>query len=145
MNLSEHLTLEAFTHSDTANKLGIDNSLPDELLDTAIYTATNLFEPVRELLGGVPIGLNSGYRCHDLNVAVRGVPTSQHAKAEAIDLHINNMNANEAFDLIAASDLVFDQLICEHDSAGHIWIHISITANGTNRQQLIPNLLKKND
>ena len=143
--LSEHLTLEEFTHSDTANRLGIDNTLPDELLETAKYTAQNLFEPIRELLGGVSINIDSGYRCHDLNVAVRGVPTSQHAKAEALDLHTNNMTIQEGFNKIKDSSLTWDQLICEHDSAGHIWIHASITANGTNRQQVIPNLLKQNN
>jgi hypothetical protein len=141
--LSEHLTLEEFTHSDTANRLGIDNTLPDSLLETAKYTAENLFEPIRTLLG-CSIGINSGYRCEALNVAVRGVATSQHKLAEAIDMH-PAMNIQDAFQTIVHSNLTWDQIILEHDNAGHIWVHASITANGVNRQQVIANLLKKND
>lgn len=141
--LSEHLSLEEFTHSDTANARGIDNSLPDSLLETAKFTAENLFEPIRALLG-CAININSGYRCEALNVAVRGVPTSQHRKAEALDMK-PNMNIQEAFQKIVDSDLVWDQIILEHDKAGHIWIHASIKADGVNRQQVIASLLKKND
>ena len=144
MNLSDHLTLEDFTHSNTAKAKGIDNTLPEELLETAKYTAQNLFEPIRELLGGVPLRVNSGYRCPELNTAVRGVPTSQHTKAQALDLFPQNMTVAEAFEKIKTSNLVWDQLIAEHTSAGVYWIHASIV-DGTNRQQVIPNLLKKND
>jgi zinc D-Ala-D-Ala carboxypeptidase len=144
MNLSEHLSLDEFTHSDTANAKGIDNSLPDELLETAKYTANNLFEPIRELLGGVSIKINSGFRCVELNTAVRGVATSQHVKAQAIDMFPRNMTVQDAFEEIRNSNLVWDQLILEHDSRGTIWIHASIV-DGKNRQQVIPSLLKQND
>ena len=140
-NLSAHLTLEDFTHSDTANTKGIDNSLPSSLLETAKYTAENLFEPIRELLGGVPLKVNSGFRCTALNIAVRGVATSQHVKAQALDMFPKNMSVKDAFEKIEASNLVWDQLICEHDSKGSIWLHASIT-NGHNRRDVIPNLLK---
>ena len=83
--LSNHLSLEEFQHSDTAIAKKIDNTLPDALLETAKYTANNLFEPIRALLN-IPIVISSGYRCEELNTAVRGVPTSQHVKAEALDL-----------------------------------------------------------
>ena len=141
--LSEHLSLSEFINSDTANRLGIDNSLPDDLLEAAKFTAVNLFEPIRELLGGVSIEINSGFRCKILNVAVRGVKTSQHVTAQALDMVPTNMKIQDAFDKIKNSNLTFDQLILEHDSNGNIWIHASIV-NGKNRQQIIPNLLKKN-
>ena len=141
--LSEHLTLEEFINSETATRHNIDNTLPEELLNTAKYTALNLFEPIRALMGA-PIKVSSGYRCEALNVAVRGVPTSQHVKAEAIDMLPTNMTVREMFEKIKGSDQVFDQLICEHDSSGHIWVHASIV-DGTNRQQVIPNLLKLNN
>jgi len=140
--LSEHLSLEEFIHSDTANSKGIDNSLPDNLLEAAKYTAVNLFEPIRALLG-VPIKINSGYRCIELNTAVRGVPTSQHTKAQALDMVPKGLTIAQAFERLEKSDLVWDQLICEHDSNNNMWIHASIV-NGPNRQQVIPNLLKPN-
>ena len=139
--LSEHLTLEEFQHSDTAIAKNIDNTLPNNLVGTAAYTAVNLFEPIRALLG-VPIVISSGYRCEALNVAVRGVPTSQHVKAEALDMLPQGITLLEAFEKIENSNLTWDQLICEHDSVGHMWIHASII-NGNNRRDVIPNLLKK--
>ena len=142
-NLSDHLTLAEFVFSNTANRENIDNTLPENLIDTAIYTAQNLFEPIRALLGDIPIKIDSGYRCEALNVAVRGVSTSQHIKAEAIDMVPDGMTIYDAFTKIKESNLVWDQLICEHDTSGHLWIHASIT-NGTNRQDIIPSLLKKN-
>ena len=143
-NLSPHLTLEDFVHSDAAVANHIDNTLPDDLLETAKYTAVNLFEPIRELLGGVPLKISSGYRCKVLNLRVRGVETSQHVKAEALDMLPHNMTVQEAFDKVKNSSLVWDQLIYEHDAKGNIWLHASIV-DGTNRQQVIPNLLKPNN
>lgn len=143
-NLSPHLTLEDFVHSDAAVANHIDNTLPDDLLETAKYTAVNLFEPIRELLGGVPLKISSGYRCKVLNLRVRGVETSQHVKAEALDMLPHNMTVPEAFEKVKDSNLTWDQLICEHDAKGNIWLHASIV-DGTNRQQVIPNLLKPNN
>jgi hypothetical protein len=141
MNLSEHLTLLEFEHSDKAEELGISNLLPPHLLPSAIYVAKNLFEPVRTLLG-VPIKVTSGYRSEELNLAVRGVATSQHCKAEALDLIPVGMAIRDAFDRITSSaSITFDQLILEHDKAGNIWIHVSRKTTG-NRMQVIPYLLK---
>jgi len=142
--LSPHLTLEDFTHSDSAISKHIDNTLPEDLLETAKYTAINLFEPIRELLGGVPLHINSGYRCEKLNIAVRGVPTSEHVLARAMDLHPTNMTTQQTFDKIKNSNLTFNQLILEHDSKGTIWVHISIV-DGVNKQEVIPSLLKQNN
>ena len=55
-----------------------------------------------------------------------------------------NMTVKEAFEKIEKSNLIWDQLICEHDSKGTVWIHASIV-NGPNRKDVIPNLLKENN
>ena len=94
--LSDHLTLEEFIHSDTAIANNIDNTLPDNLMQNAIDVATNVFEPVRELLG-VPIKLDSGYRNAEVNVLVRGVPTSQHTEGKAIDMVPEGISIADAF------------------------------------------------
>ena len=141
MQLSRHLSLEEFEHSDYANTYGIANYLPPELLGVATYTATHLFEAIRSILGDKPIKITSGFRNKELNKAIRGVDTSQHCLGEALDM-IPEMDVNEAFNkLINDKNLVYDQLIREHDASGHTWIHASIKA-GKNRQQIIGNLLK---
>ena len=141
--LSDHLTLEEFIHSDTAIANNIDNTLPDNLMQNAIDVATNVFEPVRELLG-VPIKLDSGYRNAEVNVLVRGVPTSQHTEGKAIDMVPEGISIADAFEKIKASNIVWDQLIAEHTSSGVYWIHASYNKDN-NRQQVIPNLLKLNN
>lgn len=142
MQLSKSLSLETFQHSNKATELGIGNTLPPALLTDAIRLATKLFEPIRELLN-TPLLVTSGYRCIEVNNAVRGVPTSQHTLAQAIDFTPQTMNIDEAFKKIQTSGLTFDQLIKEHDKAGNVWIHISLRVFN-NRQQTIQNLLKDN-
>jgi len=140
-DLSRHLSLEEFTHSEKATELGINNALPDSLLPNATYTACFLFEPIRSLLG-VPVRVTSGYRSTNLNIAVRGVMTSQHTKAQALDMIPVGLDIQEAFKKLSeAKGLIFDQLILEHSKSGAIWIHASIKQKD-NRQQVIPYLEK---
>jgi len=138
--LSNHLTLEKFTASETAQVRHIDNTMPDELMGNAVALATNLFEPVRALLG-VPLHVDSGYRCEALNMAVRGVSTSQHTKGQAIDIIPEGLDIHDAFQTIKSSNLVWDQIILEHSGNGNIWIHLSYSTEH-NRQMVISNLLK---
>lgn len=89
MQLSEHFTLEDFERSTTAKKLGIDNTLPPELLNDAIDTA-QFAERVRAVLSAkagrdVPMIVSSGYRCPALNVARGGTKRSDHMAMMAID------------------------------------------------------------
>lgn len=144
MQLSRHLDLDEFIHSDTANEHKIDNTLPKELLPNAVFTANFLFEPIRSLLGDHPITIDSGYRCKELNELVRGVPSSQHCLGQAFDFIPSNMSLEEAFKKIEHSNMTFDQLIMEHSKAsGARWIHVSIRSDGKNRHQIIPYLEKK--
>ena len=85
MKLTEHFTLEEFTHSNIASRLRIDNRVPDELM-TNIQLTANKLELVRKVLG-FPIMITSGYRCPLLNARVGGVSTSAHTKGLAVDFH----------------------------------------------------------
>ena len=144
--LSEHLTLEEFIFSNTAVSKNIDNTLPDSLLKSAESLAVNIFEPIRTLLN-VPLHVDSGYRCETLNTAVRGVPTSQHVKAQALDIIPEGLKLADAFETIKNSKLPYDQLIMEHTSSGSYWIHVSYNTseNATQRREVIGNLLKQNN
>jgi zinc D-Ala-D-Ala carboxypeptidase len=131
--LSEHLTLQEFIHSDTATKNGINNELPPELLSTAINLAVSLFEPVRELLNA-GISVDSGYRCPALNQLVRGVPSSQHCLSLALDLVPVGLSIRDAIKLIISSGISYDQLIEEGT-----WLHISSIVNAPekNRHEIL--------
>lgn len=67
-----------------------------------------ILDPVREKYGK-PIVVTSGFRSPFLNRLVGGVSTSQHMSGLAADLRCDDPKA--LFDLIAESDLPFDQLI----------------------------------
>jgi len=67
-----------------------------------------ILDPVREKYGK-PIVVTSGFRTPFLNRLVGGVSTSQHMQGLAADLRCDDPKA--LFDLIAESDLPFDQLI----------------------------------
>jgi uncharacterized protein YcbK (DUF882 family) len=122
--LSPHLTLEEFTRSDTATRLGIDNSLPENLLEAAIQTGVML-ERIRKVLG-TPMLISSGYRCPELNKAIGSGPSSDHPKAAALDFRAPRFGTPLAicqalFPFI--QQLGIGQIIYEHS-----WVHISTRA-----------------
>ena len=46
-----------------------------------------LLDNIREKMG-CPVIVNSGYRCHNHNAAVGGVPDSQHVLGKAADIYV---------------------------------------------------------
>ena len=122
--LSAHLTVAEFTESDTAARLGIDNSLPDELLEAAQATGAML-ERVRAALGTAML-VSSGYRCKALNHAIGSGPGSDHPKAEALDFRSPDFGKPLAICQALEPKLIelgIGQLIFEHT-----WVHISTRA-----------------
>jgi len=134
--LTPHFTWEEVIRSPTAVRLGIDNTLPDELRDNAHRTADRM-EEVRALVG-VPIHVNSWYRCPALNTAIGGSATSVHPLALAMDFRAMGLRLTRAFELIAASHIGFDQLIHESTRDGADWIHLGLAPDGkTERREVL--------
>lgn len=78
-------------------------------------------EAVRRLLGDRVISVSSGYRSPALNRAVGGARESAHLTGHAVDFNCYGFGSPKAVcAAIAASDVAFDQLICEPS-----WIHLS--------------------
>ena len=136
MKLTEHFNLEEFERSDTARRLGIDNTVPNGLLPNIQALCENVLEPVRQHFG-VPIYLSSGYRCTALNKAVRGATASQHMKGEAADIYIKASPQLALWNIYVwmIDNLQFDQLIWEVRPTSK-WIHVSYKRTGVNRQQV---------
>lgn len=82
--MTPHFTLDEFTRSDTATRLGIGNALPEHLRDEARQTL-EMAERIRAHLGGKPLFITSGYRSPELNRILNSRPTSDHLQAAAID------------------------------------------------------------
>ena len=126
-----------FIKSDTANRLGIDNTPQGEHLENAKELFENVVQKVRDHFG--PTVLNSGYRCPELNEAVRGSKTSQHCHGEAADIEVPGVANGELAQWIV-ENLDFDQVILEFYTPGQPssgWVHVSYKADGTNRNKAL--------
>ena len=124
MNLSAHFSLEEFTASETAARLGIDNDPPEGLRGNLIRTA-NVLERVRSLLGEA-ITITSGYRCLPLNTALRSQPTSAHVKGLGADIIVpaygSPLKVCRALEF-QLDEFGIDQLIWEFGR----WTHIGLS------------------
>jgi hypothetical protein len=123
--LSPNFTLEELTASATATRLGIDNTPTQAVIDALTGLCTIALEPARALWG-VPVHIDSSFRCKVLNDDVHGVSTSEHLFGRAADCIPQGINLREAFDTIRLSDIPYDQLIIEENE----WIHIGMAAEG---------------
>ena len=147
MKLSEHFDLNEFTRSATAERLHIDNSIPEELIPSLKNLCKQVLEPLRQHFG-TPVVISSGYRCNQLNVKVGGAYASQHTLGEAADIVPPYNQRQTPYTLKAWFDWLkdhtdFDQLILEHDSKGSYWIHVSCRKNRkANRHQVFYDLKK---
>ena len=136
MKLSKNFKISEYTKSQTAIRKGIDNSLSEDHLKSAMKLFEKVVQPVRENFG--PTVINSGYRSPELNKAIGGSKTSQHCKGEAVDLEcVNASNADVARWI--ESNLNFDQLILEFYTPGDPrsgWVHVSYK-DGKNRKSVL--------
>ena len=155
-----------FTHrevaaSSTADRLGIDNTPTEHVIEQAELVAIECLQPARDHYGRgyVP---NSWFRCELLERSIAGTgfknwaekrglivvdgidsdawkqyfARKQHPKGNAVDHEIPGVDNDALFEGYKAN-LVFDQLIREFAKPGDPrsgWVHISKLASG-NRQQ----------
>jgi hypothetical protein len=123
--------------SNTATRLGIDNTPKLSHLTNMKLLCENVFEPLREW-AGVPIRISSGYRSEALNKAIGGSPTSQHCFGMALDLDNDGSTVTNKmiFDYIR-ENLDFDQLLWEFGTENNPdWVHVSYS-KGNNRKQVL--------
>lgn len=134
--LTPHFTLEEFTNSQTAARMGINNVPPagsqerKNLLRTA-----EVMEKVRTLLGDKPILISSGYRSPQVNAAVGGSKSSAHMSALACDFSCPGYGTPKAICKHLHSHmkaLGIDQLIHEYDT----WVHLGLTQGEPRHQAL---------
>lgn len=131
--ISEHITYEQATKSQTAVRHGIKNDPnPDELKAMRIW-AEKIYEPVVKACPGV--FLSSFFRSRALNGAIGGALNSQHCKGEAGDMDSNGMNSKIFY--FIKNNLVFDQLIWEFGNTNEPdWVHASYSEKGNRKQVL---------
>jgi hypothetical protein len=115
MQLTPHFSLAELT----VTKTKIDNTPSKEVIEVLRTTAFYM-EKVREILGNVAITINSGYRSPDVNGQVGGTSNSSHTYGYAVDFTAYGHTPLTISNILAKSNLKFDQLIYEKT-----WVHIS--------------------
>ena len=136
MNITKNFKLEEFAKSETAQRKGIDNSIPAELIPNIKALCENVLQPLRDY-AEVPIVISSGYRCPALNKAVGGSATSQHMKGEAADIIIPSKKVGLQWFEWMRTHLTYNQLIWETNSRGGSWIHVGYKRTGKNKMQVL--------
>ena len=134
MKLSPNFTLTELTQSETAARLGLDNT-PSKDVEANLVRLARMLEEVRRALGR-PIMVNSAYRSPEVNKAIGSKPTSQHCNGCAADIRVPGLTPNDIVKELIKTNIEYDQLIREFDS----WVHISIPnkfADKPRRQVLI--------
>ena len=137
-NISKHVSYEEGVRSNTALRLGIENTPRAEQLEKMSVVANEVFEPLREWVGG-PIKINSFFRCYKLNKAISGSKTSQHMSGQAMDIDdtFGWKTNTEMFNYVK-DNLDFDQMIWEFgDDDNPDWVHVSFVSKEENRNRCL--------
>ena len=133
--ISKNFNYSELIASNTATRLGIDNT-PDEIIKKNLKDSViNLHQKVRDLLG-YPMTISSGYRCHKLNVKVGGAvdkygkSTSDHCYGYAIDFTCPRFGTPQEIVKFLSKELPkrgipFHNLILEFPQSPNSWVHLS--------------------
>ena len=120
--MGKYFTIAEMAVSDTADRMGINNRIPKDLLPNVQNLIREVLDPLREWYGR-PIYVNSGYRCEELNKAVGGARNSFHLSGCAADIDVRDRVENEKlFDYIR-EHLPFTELGWE---GGGRWVHVAL-------------------
>ena len=136
--ISKHISYKEGVYSITSIRRDIDNTPNDEQLNNMELIAENIFEPLRQYVGG-PIKVNSFFRCPELNTAIGGSSKSQHCKGQAMDIDdtLGRMSNAEMYHWIK-ENLDFDQIIWEFgDDDNPAWVHVSYVSSEENRNRCL--------
>jgi len=145
MNLAKNFTLEEFTRSQRAEKLGISN-VPNTKELINLQLLADFMQIVRDRLC-IEIDISSGFRCEKLNNSTPGSSkTSAHRLGLACDSNCHTMPTATYFNLIISlvnQNILqdFDQIIYEKNSSGSEWVHIGI--GGKKRKEILMGFVDK--
>lgn len=125
--ISAHFSLEELTFSQTALRLGLDNTPPPQARAELARLCEILLEPGRVILAPAVWHVDSGYRCPELNARIGGAAASAHMFGRAADVIPVGVPLQVAFDTLrTAADLPYDQIILECAA----WIHLAVAPDG---------------
>ena len=133
LQITKHFTLREMTKSATAQRLGLSNDPPPDLMINILKVCERL-EQVREHYD-LPIRVLSCYRSPAVNAAVGGSQTSAHRFGLAADFEIDGVPNIELARWCRDNIVDYDQIIYEFGPSG--WVHMGFTATSEPRKQLL--------
>jgi len=134
--MDRQVSLKELLFSETATRLGIDNTPTDQVLinlQTLIY---EVIEPIINQFGDIKI--TSGYRSPELCKAIGSSVTSQHCLGMAVDCEVLGVPNKDLADWVV-SHLNYDQCILEFwkpEEANSGWVHVSYNKAGNRKMYL---------
>lgn len=137
MNLSANFTLKELTKSDTATRLGLDNTPDEATIENIKLLCQEVLQPIRDHFGK-SVTVNSCFRSPESNAAVGGSKTSDHCLGRAADIEIDGIPNPELAQWIM-DNLDYTQLILEFYTQGQPnsgWVHVSYDPNNLKNQEL---------
>ena len=126
MKLSKNFSLAELTKSQTAERMGLNNSPNENQTENLRLLCERVLQPVRDHFDDV-VSISSGFRDPVLSQKIGSSIKSQHCKGQAADFEIFGTPNNEVSDWIK-ENLMFDQLILEYFEPGQPnsgWVHVS--------------------
>ena len=139
MQLSKNFSLQELTKSQTATRLGIDNTPNEAQVINLENLCKNILQKIRDRFEK-PVIINSGFRCVSLCEAIGSSRKSQHATGSAADIEVVTVD-NKILAEWVKNNLVFDQLILEFykESEGPRsgWVHVSYSTSDPRGESLL--------
>jgi hypothetical protein len=148
--ITEHFTLEEMTRSDTATRLGIDNSPTQSHIRNLTLLCEQVLEPVR-LHFNKPVRINSGYRSLALNMAINPITTtvdrlSKHCLGQAVDFEIEGVSNYDLAVWCRDNLPIYHQVILEFYTPGQPnsgWVHVSFVSDNNKKECLTATRIEK--
>lgn len=138
--ISKNFDYKEFEKTDVPGMQVRNTITSTEVRDSIKALVDEVLQPLRDAWDE-PLTINSGYRCTEVNKAVRGVPTSQHTKGEAADVCPFGRNGHGDIEVVrqlaqkvVELDLPFDQMILYPS-----FVHFSHRLKGEQRRQILYN------
>ena len=137
MQLTTNFSLHELTKSETALRMGFDNTPGPVETEYLKILAERVLQPIRDHFGkGVKV--NSGLRSIETNQATGGSSKSDHVKGQAADIEIPGV-ANADLAQWIMDNLDYTQLILEFYTPGIPdcgWVHVSYDPENLKKQEL---------
>jgi len=140
--MDRQVSLKELLFSETATRLGIDNTPTDEILINLQTLIQEVINPIVNHFGDIKI--TSGYRSPELCLKIGSSIKSQHCLGMAVDCEVLGVPNKELADWVV-NNLEFDQVILEFwkpEEANSGWVHISY--NKSNNRKMYLRAFKSN-